>query len=289
MKPVNTVKRPIMRYHGGKWRLSTWIIEHFPPHRVYTEPYGGAASVLLRKPRSYSEVYNDLNGEIVNLFRVLRNPSQSRELIRQVKLTPYSRQEYETSYILADDPIEQARRTLLKHAAGFASGAQRKYGTGFRANVTRANTTPADNWRDMPSAIEPIVDRLRGVIIEHDNALTVLDRYDTPDTLHYVDPPYVFETRNPRNAGETYAHEMDDDNHRLMAETLYQLRGGVILSGYQSPLYNDLFNDWLTVTRNATADGGKKRIEVLWINKRAQNMGSFPLFDSQKSGGTHGK
>src|SRR3990167_11343170 len=103
--------RPVMRYHGGKWRLAPWVIEHFPEHRVYTEAFGGGASVLMRKPRSYAEVYNDLDGEIVNVFRVLRDPSQARELERLLRLTPFARSEFETSYITDGDPLEQARRT----------------------------------------------------------------------------------------------------------------------------------------------------------------------------------
>src|SRR5690606_37285917 len=114
-----TMNRPVLRYHGGKWNLAPWSISHFPKHRIYVEPFGGAASVLLRKPRTDSEVYNDLYGEVVNLFRVLRNPTQARELIRIVTLTPYSRQEFEDAYIADGDPIEQARRTLVRAYLGF--------------------------------------------------------------------------------------------------------------------------------------------------------------------------
>jgi len=111
-----------MRYHGGKWRIAPWIISHFPPHRVYVESFGGAASVLLRKARSYAEVYNDADGEIVNLFRVLRDNTQAESLRRAVELTPYSREEFIESYKSTQDPIEQARRTLLRAFAGFCSG-----------------------------------------------------------------------------------------------------------------------------------------------------------------------
>ena len=115
------VTRPAMRYYGGKWLLAPWIIGHFPAHRTYVEPFGGAASVLLRKPRSAAEVYNDLDGEIVNMFRVLRSPAQARELIRLVRLTPFARTEYEDAYLSDGDPIEQARRTLLRSFAGFGA------------------------------------------------------------------------------------------------------------------------------------------------------------------------
>lgn len=264
-----TVNRPLMRYYGGKWRLAPWIIEQFPPHRIYVEPFGGAASVLLRKQRCYSEVYNDLDGEIVNVFRVLRNPAQARELVRQVKLTPYSREEFDGSYIVADDPIEQARRTLFRAAAGFASGAQLSYGTGFRSNVTRPFSTPARDWMGLPVHLEDIIERLRGVIIENAPAVDVMRRYDGPDTLHYVDPPYVYATRNARNAGDTYRYEMTDDEHRELASVLQCLKGNVILSGYDSKMYGELFGDWQRMERSTHADGAKDRTEVLWIKPGA--------------------
>ncbi len=145
--------RPILRYHGGKWRLAPWIISLFPAHRTYTEPYGGAASVLLRKPRSYAEVYNDLDSDVVNLFRILRDPGSAEELGRLVALTPYSRQEFDDSYEPCSAPLEQARRLLFRSAAGFGTGGGSR-GTGFRSNVTRSSSTPADNWTDMPSVVE---------------------------------------------------------------------------------------------------------------------------------------
>ena len=190
--------RPALRYHGGKWKLAPWIIEHFPPHRVYVEPYGGAASVLLRKKRSYAEVYNDLDGEIVNLFRVLRNPSQARELMRVVELTPFARSEFEESYLAHGDPVEQARRTMLRSFAGFGSAMAQTHATGFRDNTTRAGTTPAHDWAGMPSAIELIAQRMRGVVVDMRPALDLIDRHDTPETLFYIDPPYIASTRSER-------------------------------------------------------------------------------------------
>lgn len=273
------VARPLLRYHGGKWRLAPWIIGHLPEHRIYVEPFGGAASVLLRKPRSYSEVYNDLDGEIVNLFRVLRQPAQARELVRLVRLTPYARSEFDESYITAGDPIEQARRTLLRSFAGFSSvGATGLWKTGFRGNVTRTGTTPAHDWQGFPAAMEQIIERLRGVIIENDDAITVVERYDAPETVFYVDPPYPHDTRYQRWAKVAYAHEMDDAAHRRLAETLRQVQGRVVISGYPCPLYDEeLYPDWRRVEREARADGGKKRVEVLWMNFRTQRQMALPL------------
>lgn len=266
-----TVKRPILRYHGGKFKIGPWIISHFPEHRNYVEPYGGGGSVLLRKDRSYAEVYNDLDGEIVNLFQVLRNPAQGRELIRLVKLTPYARSEFETSYITAADPIEQARRTLFRAAAGFGGGAAtftQKRKTGFRSNITRSGSTPAQDWRNFPQVLEDAIERLRGVIIENEPAIKVVERYDGPRTLHYIDPPYPYETRNKRWAGNCYRHEMSDDDHRELAGVLQAVEGMVIISGYGCDLYDaELYPGWHRETRKAYADGAQERIEVLWSNR----------------------
>lgn len=225
--------------------------------------------MLLRKERSYAEIYNDLDGEIVNLFRVLRDPAQARELIRLVKLTPFARDEFEVSYITDGDPIEQARRTLFRSWAGYASTLTGKWTTGFRGNVTRPGTTPSQNWCDFPEILEMIVERLRGVIIENRPALDIIEQYDTPETLHYIDPPYPHETRNERWAGNAYRHEMSDDDHRELASVLREVKGMVVISGYACGLYDiELYHDWERVDKETFADGAKKRIESLWLSPR---------------------
>lgn len=264
-----TVSRPLLRYHGGKWLRAPWIIQHFPPHRIYCEPFGGAASVLLRKPRSYSEVYNDLDGEVVNLFRVLRNPSQARELARLVRLTPYAREEFDLSWIADGDPVEQARRTLFRFCSSFATGAQKDSGTGFRGNVTRSGSTPVHDWCNTPAMLEPIIERLRGVVIESRPALDVLRQYDNPQTLHYCDPPYVFSTRGVRERGQVYSHEMTDADHEQLATVLHNLTGMVIVSGYRCPLYDKLFVGWQRVDYSTHAQGARDRVESLWIKPGA--------------------
>lgn len=250
---------------------------------MYVESYGGAGSVLLRKERSYAEVYNDLDGEIVNLFQVFRNPSQSRELIRLIRLTPYARSEFDASYITADDPIEQARRTLFRAAAGFGGGAAtftQKYKTGFRSNVvTRRSRPPAHDWGNFPQVIEDAIGRLCGVVIENEPAIKVIRRYDSPRTLHYIDPPYPFSTRTRRCAGNSYRHEMIDDDHRELAGVLRSAEGMVIISGYACDLYDDeLYSGWHRETRKTHTDGAQERIEVLWINPLArQRLAAFQM------------
>lgn len=263
--------RPVLRWHGGKWLLASWIIGHFPAHRVYVEPFGGAASVLLRKPRSYAEIYNDLDGEAVNLFRVLRDSERAARLIEVLRLTPFAREEFASSYSLTDEPIERARRLVVLSFMGFGSNAHARHPTGFRSNSNRSGTTPAHDWRNYPDSLCAIVQRLSGVVIENRDAGAVMLKHDGPETLHYADPPYLHETRSQGHNPETrgYAHEMTDDDHRRMLELLRSLRGMVVLSGYPSALYDDALPGWRRVSRAAHADGARDRTEVLWLNPQA--------------------
>lgn len=262
-------KRPIMRWHGGKWLLAPWIIQHLPPHRVYVEPFGGAASVLLRKPRSYSEVYNDLDGEVVNLFRVARDNGD--ELRDRLEMTPFSRDEFELSYEPTGDTIEQARRTVVRSFMGFGSNSHNQ-ATGFRANSNRSGTTPSHDWRNYPEAFAAVIDRLRGVVIENRDAAKVMRAHDGDQTLHYVDPPYVASTRD---RGGDYRHEMTDEDHEALAEVLHGLKGAVVLSGYGCELYDGLYRDWIRVEKNSLADGARKRVEVLWLSPRCPSNDLF--------------
>lgn len=263
--------RPVLRWHGGKWKLAPWIISHFPEHRVYVEPYGGGASVLLRKARSYGEVYNDMDGEIVNLFRVARDRGEA--LYRTLELTPFARTEFDHSYEPDEEPVEQARRTLVRSFMGFGSAAASGEGTGFRANSNRSGTTPAHDWKNFPDCLPAIIGRLRGVVIENKDALAVMAQHDTTETLHYCDPPYVHDTRSLGNpyCKKGYKFEMSDDDHRGFAAAARSLNGSVIVSGYACPLYDDLFRGWERRERQSHADGALPRIEVLWLNSAASN------------------
>lgn len=264
-------RRPIVRYHGGKWKLAPWIISHLPPHRTYVEPFGGGGSVLLRKPRSYAEVYNDLDGEIVNVFRMMRDRGpELRELIR---LTPFSRAEFMGAYIPTANQLEQARRTILRSFQGFGSAAACGKSSGFRANSNRSGTTPAHDWANFAGAVDGLIERLQGVVIEQRDAMAVMSHQDSPVTLHYVDPPYVHSTRSTKvrhsDNRKSYKHEMSDEQHVALSDGLRLLDGMVVLSGYPSPLYNELYGDWLRIDRNAHADGARDRIECLWLNRAA--------------------
>jgi len=275
-----SVRRPALRYHGGKWMLAPWIISHFPPHRIYVEPFGGGGSVLLRKPRSYAEVYNDLDGEVVSFFRVMQ--SRGQELIDLLRLTPFARAEFERAYEPSDEPVERARRLLIRSFMGFGSdGCNEASPTGFRANSNRSGTTPAHDWVNLPDAHERLIGRLRGIVIENRDAVACMQQHDGPQTLHYVDPPYVHSTRE---SGKRYAHEMTDDAHQELLSALGQLQGAVILSGYRCDLYDDALAGWRRIDRKAHADGARERTESLWLNRAAdvRDLFSTATFKNKK-------
>ena len=267
-------RRPVLRWHGGKWRLAPWIIAHFPKHRIYVEPFGGAGSVLLRKARTYAEVYNDLDDEVVNLFRVLRTP-RAIELVTALELTPFAREEFEFGYLPSVDPVERARRLIIRSYMGFGSdGHNLKVRTGFRANCNRSGTTAAHDWANYPDALKVIVQRVRGVVIEHRPAVDVMLQHDGAETLHYVDPPYLPETRSDksRKGGDryhAYTHELSTADHLDLIGQLNALTGYVVLSGYPSPLYEAPLAAWRMMTCDALADGARPRTEAIWLNPRA--------------------
>lgn len=260
------VERPLLCYHGGKFLLAPWIISHFPPHRIYVEPFGGAASVLLRKPRAYAEVYNDLDSELVQLFQIVRD--RGHDLRQALHFTPFSRAEFDLSYEPSTDPLEQARRTVVRSLMGFGSNAHnRARKTGFRANSSRSSTTPALDFRNYPEALAAIIERLRGVVLENRDALMIIAQQDSAETLHYIDPPYPLSTR--ADAHRDYSHEMTDADHKRLASFLKTVEGMVVLSSYPGPLYDRLFRKWRRVERAALADGARERTECLWLNEAA--------------------
>jgi len=264
--------RPVLRWHGGKWKLAPWVISHFPPHRVYVEPFGGAASVLLRKAPSHAEVYNDLDGGVVELFRILRDPERAAEFTRQLKLTPFARQEFIAAYQDAEDPIEAARRLTIRAFMGHGSDSASGVVSGFRANSNRSGTTPAHDWANFPDALPATIRRLRGVIVEQRDACEVMRQHDAPTTLHYLDPPYVHETRTWMISGKgkgNYRYELDNAGHERLLETALDVQGMVLISGYPHKLYDDALAGWRREKTIAHADGARPRTEVLWINPQA--------------------
>jgi len=186
-------------------------------------------------------------------------------------LTPFARDEYRESFDFSDDPMEQARRTVIRSMMGFGSNALcREIKSGFRSNSNRSGTIPAHDWSNYPDVLRQIIERLKGVVIENKDAMEVSLQHDSIETLHYLDPPYVHSTRSSKMHGHHgYNFEMSEEQHREMAEIARELKGIVIISGYECELYSDeLFADWYREERASLADGALDRTEVLWMNRK---------------------
>jgi DNA adenine methylase len=247
--------------------LSRRIIECFPPHRTYLEPFGGAASVLLNKPPAPVEVYNDLDGRITRLFRVLRDHGEAFR--RLLTLTPYSEVEFAGAGEPAGDEIEQARRDFVRWRMSLGGR-----GDSFSFTLHRVRRGMADVVSGYLSAVDEqlpaIVERLRRVQIVCRPALEAIPTWDGPDTLIYCDPPYVHETRH-EGSREVYGVEMSEQDHRELAAVLNACKAKVVLSGYPSALYDELYPSWRTITFDIAnhAAGGRKKVrkqEKLWLN-----------------------
>jgi len=264
----HSVKRPLLRYYGSKFRIAPWVLSSFCEHKTYVEVFGGGAGVLLRKKRSQVEVYNDLDSQVFGLFQVLRNPYAASELIELVRLTPFCREEFNLSYKTTQNQIEAARRFIVRCYFGHGTcSIDPKDSNGFRSCDIRAGKSYAREWAGVPDAIAAAVNRLSGVTIENLDYRKILQKFDSPDTLFYVDPPYPMSTR--KAGGKGYVHEMSDHDHRTLAWMLGQLRAPVVISGYDCDLYSGLYADWNREEKKTTANGQRgavPRTEVIWKN-----------------------
>ncbi|RMH10773.1 MAG: DNA adenine methylase [Gammaproteobacteria bacterium] len=267
------ITRPALRYVGSKFRISDWIIKHFPSHDCYVEPYGGAAAVLLRKNRSLLEVYNDMDEEVVNFFRVLRE--KPVELIEALRWTPYALREWECAQKVEPelDVVERARRFYIRSWMGIA-GPTAQCNTGWRRQkmISKVNGRPkmvaaARLFMNVDSLYQ-VAERWRGVQIECGEAIEVIERYDTPNTLFYVDPPYLAETRGKRSKA-AYRYEMDEDQHRELAMVLREIKGMALISGYPSALYDELYGDWVYRDKWVRVNGAGSALERLWLSPAA--------------------
>jgi DNA adenine methylase len=257
--------RPALRYYGGKWNLAPWIISHFPEHKNYVEPCGGAASVLLQKPRSPLETYNDIDGNVVNFFRVLRD--QPNELIRRIRLTPWARAEYELSLTLDGDDVERARRYFCALSMSMNGATVQSSSSRGWKNTTDVRGRAASAFDFTNDALQVIADRFVGVQIECRDCLNIISRFDNDEALIYFDPPYV---TSERTKPDWYAYEWTNDMHVEVSELLLACAGHVVISGYACELYRDLYeaNGWQRVDKAAQMNGGGSRVESLWLSPR---------------------
>lgn len=284
---MDRVVRPALRYHGAKFRLADWVMGFFPEHVCYIEPFGGAAGVLLQKPRAYAEVYNDLDGDVVNFFRVLRDPNSRAALIAACVQTPYAREEFELAWEPTDEPIERARRLAVRAQMGFGSAGATKGVTGFRIDTKREYGTAQHLWAEYPAAIAAAGERLAAVLIENRPAVEVMRQHDGPNALHFVDPPYLHSTRVLNRGERYYRHEMTDEQHEELLAALLELEGMVVVCGYPSTMYDETLAGWERHEKGARISAGRGtaiRTEVIWINPAcADRLNRVSVIDRQVS------
>jgi DNA adenine methylase len=290
MVVTSNVTRNPVKWSGGKWRLSRWILEAIEgiPHTIYCEPFGGGASVLLRKPHNprVRDVYNDLDGDIVNFFTVLRD--REDELVRAIVLTPYAEEEWRISYQAIDDPLERARRTYVRMRQSYTGNNQRTFHKGNAPrgwqwkNISNLPTGSLATWQPV-DYMHAVAFRLRQVEINNNDWREVVKRYDGPSTLFYVDPPYLQSAM--RGSRGLYGFDFgDEESHRELAEWLNAAQGMSIVSGYPSPLYEELYAGWGVATRGNRDARQNATSEALWLSPNISRYEQRELF----GGGVNG-
>ncbi|MCI8374898.1 MAG: DNA adenine methylase [Lachnospiraceae bacterium] len=262
--------KTVLKYPGAKNRIANWICEYIPQHEVYLEPYFGSGAVFFNKLPARIETLNDLDGNIVNYFRVVREKAQ--ELAEQLEMTPYSREEYYKAFeILPEDSeIECARKFAVRCWQGF--GCSNVYRNGFRSSQQSKSPHTTREWKSLPERLIEASERLKNAQIENLPAVELINRYDTEDVFLYVDPPYLHSTRK----NYLYRYEMKDADHKELLKALVSHPGKVLLSGYDNDLYNDMLPGWYKVQKKTQAEAGKIRTETLWMNYKIGQM-ELPL------------
>lgn len=262
-------KRPVLKYPGSKWRMADWIISLMPPHKSYLEPFFGSGAVFFNKRPSRIETINDLDGEIVNLFRCVREWPE--ELACAVALTPYSREEYERAWSRFKAGgkacgIEDARLTLVRYWQ--SHGSTSVYKGGWKNDrAGREYAYDVRYWRNLPGWVLDAAERLKDAQIEQTQAVELIRRFKHLDVLIYADPPYVVSTRK----GKQYVVDMvEDRQHIELLEALKEHPGPVILSGYENELYEKHLQGWVKLHKKAMAEGGAARTETVWLNYEPQ-------------------
>ena len=272
MKVEKAASGPACRYFGGKWRIAPWVVGYMPSHQLYCELFGGMGSVLLHKPKSRAEVFNDRNGEVVNLFRVLTDPDKHKELVQRVGITPYARDLHQQAWkdwkaCNWQSDVERAWLFLVcaHMSIGSAATNERRGLPGFEARLLtnkELEHLQADTWFNLPDKLLDVARRFAGVIVENRDWERLWDVYDgSPTTLFYLDPPYICDYG--------YAESFTLEDHERLLKRITKSMSMVMLSGYESDLYRDMLKDWAVFRKTNTNISNKARTECLWLNPLA--------------------
>ncbi|MBD5395633.1 MAG: DNA adenine methylase [Lachnospiraceae bacterium] len=259
--------RSVLKYPGSKWNVATKIVELIPDHHSYLEPYFGSGAVLFSKPVSDIETINDLDSDVTNLFRCIQEDSE--RLARIVMTTPFSREEYDLQFEITEGAVNI---DSFQRAAGFLIRCWQGYGyrtngykVGWKNDIQgREKAYALWNWYRLPEWIIEITERLRKVQIENRPAMEVIRRFNYPNVFMYLDPPYVIKSRSGKS--KQYLHEMTDSDHEELLKEILQSKAEIMISGYESDIYNDYLKDWNKLYLNSCDAHGKTRTEVIWIN-----------------------
>lgn len=258
--------KSILRYPGSKWNLADKISQLLPEHKTYLEPYFGSGAVLFTKSPSAIETVNDLNDDVVNLFRVIQQEPEA--LAEKIYLTPYSRKIYDEAWkirpkIGIDKALNFVIRSVMSH--GFRVIEK----SGWKMDVNgRERAYAVKHWNDLPKLIQEMTLRLKQVQIECRPAIELIEKYSREDVCMYVDPPYVLSTRTRKQ----YSVEMEDKDHEELLDVLNNSDAKILLSGYDSDLYNERLSNWDRLEFSATTEKGLPRTEVLWMNFQSKEQ-----------------
>jgi len=268
----------ILQYPGKKNSIATWIINRFPydyPSMTYLEPFFGSGSIFFRKERSAIETINDIDNEISNLFLQIRdNPN---ELIMLLKNTPWSRFEYDRAFEVSDNPVEQARRCIVRF--WFTVGANVRGKNGMRFEIKR-NTGGVNYFHlKLPEVITLASERLKHtkkslVQIENRNVFELIPKYNRENVLMYLDPPYLLETRNNK---KVYKHEFEYEEHEELLKLLVSSKAKIIISGYENELYTKYLSGWQKEQTTSKDQAGNIKNECIWMNYKDTTINSFLL------------
>ena len=250
----------LLNYPGAKWGMAAQIVSLMPPHRSYLEPFFGSGAVLFNKPPSAIETVNDIDGDVANFFRVLRE--QPVRLTEALSLTPYARDVFDDAHAnRGTDDFDRAYRFAVRSKMGHGFKTYQK--TGFKVDVyARERSYCVSCWNRLPADLLDAAKRLKNVQIENMDALNLIRKFNHDNVLIYADPPYLMETRG----GKQYRSEMTEQDHLALLEALKQHRGSVILSGYPSEMYDQELHGWSVIYRSSHNQNAGKRTEALWCN-----------------------